>query len=65
MKNLTLKIALEYQRKADPSKISVGQFKAYGRELCDLYGLTVKEALAILRGDAGWLDIVAAKEEAE
>ncbi len=61
MEQMTLKIALEYQRKPK----TIGEFKANGRELCEKYGLTVQEALSVMRGDNGWLDIVAEKEEAQ
>lgn len=46
MEKLTAKVIKEYS--VDRNKITIGEFKAKGRELVERFGVTVPEALDIL-----------------
>lgn len=59
---LTAEIVLEYQEKVNRPSLTIGVFKAIGRELRDKYSLTDKEAIDILNG-RNVLEILAKKEK--
>ena len=46
MEKVTAKVIKEYS--VDRNKITIGEFKAKGRELVERFGVTVPEALDIL-----------------
>ena len=60
---MTATIIKEYQKKFNPKKMTIGEFKALGRDIRDRFGLTDKDALSLIRGDSNVLEIMAKHEE--
>ena len=63
-KKITASIILKYQKEAKKVTMTIGEFKRLGKELCDIYGLTDKEAIDILNNN-NVLEILKKYEEAE
>ncbi len=59
---LNAKVILEYQEKIKNPALTIGDFKAIGRELRDKYNLTDREAIDILN-DRNVLEILAKREK--
>ncbi len=63
-KKITASIVLKYQKEAKKVTMTIGEFKRLGKELCDIYGLTDKEAIDILNNN-NVLEILRKYEEVE
>jgi hypothetical protein len=63
MKKITASVVLKYQKEAKKVTMTIGEFKRLGRELCDIYGLTDREAIDILNNN-NVLEILRKYEEA-
>ena len=62
-KKITTSVVLKYQKEAKKVTMTVEEFKRLGKELCDIYGLTDKEAIDILNNN-NVLEILRKYEEA-
>lgn len=51
MKKITASVVLKYQKEAKKITMTTGEFKRLSRELCDIYGLTDREAIDILNNN--------------
>jgi|GEM_PF-1439475 len=63
-KKITASVVLKYQKEAKKVTMTPGEFKRLGRELCDIYGLTDREAIDILNNN-NVLEILRKYEEVE
>jgi hypothetical protein len=50
-KKITASVVLKYQKEAKKVTVAIEGFERLGRELCDIYGLTDKEAIDILNNN--------------
>jgi hypothetical protein len=50
-KKITASVVLKYQKEAKKVTVAIEGFKRLSRELCDIYGLTDKEAIDILNNN--------------
>ena len=65
-KKITASVVLKYQKEAKKVTMTTGEFKRLGKELCDIYGLTDKEAIDILNNNNNnVLEILRKYEEVE
>jgi hypothetical protein len=63
-KKITASVVLKYQKEAKKVTVAIEGFERLGRELCDIYGLTDKEAIDILNNN-NVLEILRKYEEVE
>ena len=64
MKKITASVILKYQKEVKKITMTTEEFKRLGRELCDIYGLTDKEAIDILNNN-NVLEILRKYEEVD